>query len=145
MQPASSNPPTQSETTEVGKHNEWQLVTSKKRKLGQTDRPVPIRGCGVAKSSLSVAKRRSWHFITGFAPDTTEEQLKDYVESQLKIGVYMCQRLKTRKDDIKGSFKVEIDWDDKQKMMNPENWQRGISVNFFINLRRCPTTGQKKL
>lgn len=66
------------------------------------------------------------------------------MEDQLKIGVYVCQRLKTRRDDI-GSFKVEIDWDDKQKMMNPENWQKGISVNFFINLRRRPTTGQKKL
>lgn len=144
VQPASSSPPTHREATEVDDHDSWQLVTSRKGKLGQANRPVPIRGCSVIQSTLSVAKRRSWHYISGLAPGTTEEQLKGYMEDQLKIGVYVCQRLKTRRDDM-GSFKVEIDWDDKQKMMNPENWQKGISVNFFINLRRRPTTGQKKL
>ena len=83
-----------------------------------------------SSSNLSVCKGKfASVFVTRFAPDTSAEDVKSYVESNLKVKV-KCEKLNT-KYDTDTSFKVEGNMQNPGDLMNPEAWPEGILIRRF--------------
>lgn len=122
----------------------WQDV--RKRKYPKIGRPLPVRGGMEDDFQLSVAKKTSFLFLSGLAQDTTNEQIINYIKNKLDIDC-KCDKMKTRKDYHKSSFKLEVPVEGKVKIMSPDIWGKGVVINHFLHLRRRPlyTERQEKV
>ncbi|KAL3282236.1 hypothetical protein HHI36_005430 [Cryptolaemus montrouzieri] len=89
----------------------WREVV-KKRNPKQT-RPVPIKGA-MDKFSLTIAEQQSCLFLSGLDPDIEPEEVKEYIDTTFKISS-KCEKMKTKKDRFKSSFKVYVPTDSNNK------------------------------
>ncbi|KAL3273335.1 hypothetical protein HHI36_014784 [Cryptolaemus montrouzieri] len=110
----------------------WREVV-KKRNPKQT-RPVPIKGA-MDKFSLTIAEQQSCLFLSGLDPDIGPEEVKEYIDTTFKISS-KCEKMKTKKDRFKSSFKVYVPTDSKQQVLNENMWGKGIVINHFLHIRR---------
>ncbi|KAL3278835.1 hypothetical protein HHI36_016355, partial [Cryptolaemus montrouzieri] len=110
----------------------WREVV-KKRNPKQT-RPVPIKGA-MDKFSLTIAEQQSCLFLSGLDPDIEPEEVKEYIDTTFKISS-KCEKMKTKKDRFKSSFKVYVPTDSKQQVLNENMWGKGIVINHFLHIRR---------
>ncbi|KAL3289100.1 hypothetical protein HHI36_003541 [Cryptolaemus montrouzieri] len=99
----------------------WREVV-KKRNPKQT-RPVPIKGA-MDKFSLTIAEQQSCLFLSGLDPDIEPEEVKEYIDTTFKISS-KCEKMKTKKDRFKSSFKVYVPTDSKQQVLNENMWEKG--------------------
>lgn len=125
--------------------NEWKTLRRRNAMPpARTRRPSPIRGrMESSLTSLTVAPRKIWLFVSGFSPSTTGADLKQHIEKHAEVTDCVCEKLKTRKDDQKSSFKLEIKREDRDKVMVGSLWPTGTMVNHFRNLRRNPSTREE--
>ncbi|KAL3281433.1 hypothetical protein HHI36_004641 [Cryptolaemus montrouzieri] len=110
----------------------WREVV-KKRNPKQT-RPVPIKGA-MDKFSLTIAEQQSCLFLSGLDPDIEPEEVKEYIDTTFKMSS-KCEKMKTKKDRFKSSFKVYVPTDSKQQVLNENMWGKGIVINHFLHIRR---------
>ncbi|KAL3274840.1 hypothetical protein HHI36_019623 [Cryptolaemus montrouzieri] len=110
----------------------WREVV-KKRNPKQT-RLVPIKGA-MDKFSLTIAEQQSCLFLSGLDPDIEPEEVKEYIDTTFKISS-KCEKMKTKKDRFKSSFKVYVPTDSKQQVLNENMWGKGIVINHFLHIRR---------
>ncbi|KAL3289598.1 hypothetical protein HHI36_023011 [Cryptolaemus montrouzieri] len=110
----------------------WREVV-KKRNPKQT-RPVPIKGA-MDKFSLTIVEQQSCLFLSGLDPDIEPEEVKEYIDTTFKISS-KCEKMKTKKDRFKSSFKVYVPTDSKQQVLNENMWGKGIVINHFLHIRR---------
>ncbi|KAL3272259.1 hypothetical protein HHI36_022740 [Cryptolaemus montrouzieri] len=104
----------------------WREVV-KKRNPKQT-RPVPIKGA-MEKFSLTIAEQQSCLFLSGLDPDIEPEEVKEYIDTTFKISS-KCEKMKTKKDRFKSSFKVYVPTDSKQQVLNENMWERDSNQPF---------------
>lgn len=99
-------------------------------------RPPPIRGCN-GDFTLGVARQMSCLFLSGLAPEVSAGEVEGYI--RLQTGVECrCERMVTRGDRYRSSFKVEIPTTKKALVLSPDLWGEGVIVSPFMNLRRRP-------
>lgn len=107
-------------------------------------RPAPHKGTKENVAGLEVAATSkqpgSWIFLSGFSTRTTPDTISSYIQSNLGLKDCVCEKLKTRKDKWKSSFKLSVKKHDEEKVMNPELWPSGIIFNNFLNLRQYPVS-----
>lgn len=124
-----------------GADEQWHRI-ERKKKYPKIPRPKPVQGNKEGVMTIRTAKKLSWLFITGFAPDTSQNDVEAYLESQ-GVNEYGVEKLQTRKDKYKSSFKVSVRADSKDDILKPDFWPLGISVGLFLNLRRRPHMGNE--
>lgn len=111
------------------------------RNVSRRKRPDPIKGSRTwdeqGNNPLKAAEYHSWFFVTGLKPDTTQDDIRKYLDSQSITGSTI-EKVVTRKDRIKSSFKVSVPRSQKQKVMKADFWPQGVSINHFLNLQRRP-------
>lgn len=118
--------------------NKWQEVKHKTRKRmpsQKTSRPVPIKGSSTAETILATAQNKAWVFVSGFDPKITATDILCYLKSQ-NFEHCICEKMVTKKDKYKISFKLGVPPNDKEKVMSPDLWPEGIIINHFLNLQR---------
>lgn len=131
----------ESEEGRINKHfedideSEWKkVIYGKKKHTLKKERPQPIKG-EKGETNLLAAKQLSCLFLTGLKPETTPEQVKNYISETFNLNG-TCEKMKTRKDIYKSSFKIYVPYESKEMIMNPSKWEKGISLNHFLHLRR---------
>lgn len=112
---------------------------------GLKNRPAPqlginntITGLQVAAQSDTSSTAHTWLFVSGFATNTEPDSIANYIKNCTSITECKCEKLLTRKDKWKSSFKVGVPHDQANELMNPRIWPAGILFNHFMNLRRSP-------
>lgn len=133
---AEVKPAEESENRQSDGNYGWKTVQRRKKaaEYPMQKRPQPIYG-KKPTSDLEVARSPAYVFISGFKPEISEARLEEHIKGVTGIET-KCLKMKTRKQDFKSSFKVEVPRDGKQKIMNPEIWGNGIVVNHFLHIRR---------
>ena len=78
-------------------------------------------------------------YVSGLAPEVKEQEVIQYLENQgLKpVG---CQKIKTKKEKYRSSFKLSIHHEDREKYLTPVVWPKNVMVNHFLNLQRPMVT-----
>lgn len=89
-----------------------------------------VRGTGNETTSFQVAEAFCNLFVSGFAPNTTEENLKTFLNSHQKAN-YQCELLTTSNKNV-NSFKISVPQITKKDFLNAELWPQGIIVNNFF-------------
>lgn len=121
--------------TKMDHDGDWKKVEYRRKKnIPRFQRPQPIKGVIETTNSLA-AKQLSCLFITGLKPNTNPEELKKYIMEIFKIEI-KCEAMKTRKDSYKSSFKLYVPIESKETIMDPSKWEKGISLNHFLHIRR---------
>lgn len=133
------------EKQKTGADNEegWTKVTRKSRKTNQPTkniRPEPIKGSNTTSSILKAAQVKSWIFLTGFDPTTNEDMIINHLKNNDFGEGCICEKMVTRKDKTKSSFRLGVPQDRRDAIMSANLWPCGIMVNHFINLQRLQTT-----
>lgn len=121
---------------------QWKVVEKRKRirRLSLENRPAPIRGTN-RNFNLSVARRMIWLFLSGLSPEITDIQVKEFIKDKVRpTHDIVCEKMTTRKDKYRSCFKIGIEYEVQDKVMDPELWGTGVSINHFMNLRRSPQT-----
>ena len=79
---------------------------------------------------VRVAKRLARLYVTKFAPDYTEDELKAYIKRKIKIDA-KCTKMVSRSPEFYSSFKVEAQCEDPNIFMDPATWTKGIYYNWY--------------
>ena len=115
----------------------WTIVKTKEKQ--KRSRPNPIQGnkilTGNNTTYLKIAEKKSWLFVTGLDANTEAKEIECYLNDQ---GIQECiiEKLKTKSDRYKSSFKLSVPMNLKETVMDPSFWPVGVSVNHFLNLQR---------
>lgn len=124
---------------ESEKHESWNKVVGRRNrkvsKMLQDNRPKPVEGSG-GDGGLKIAERRAFLFISGLVPETAEGDVLNFLKSKNLTAECTCQKMKTRKQNYKSSFKLGVPFDDRSKYMAPEIWPKGVFINHFLNIQR---------
>lgn len=109
----------------------WTEVRSRKNR-----RPSPIRGEN-KNFLLQVAEERNSAclFLSGLHPNVGAEEVKQYIDGKTQI-LCKCEKMKTRNDRYKSSFKIEIPKEMRKTVMSPDFWGKGVVINHFLSVRR---------
>lgn len=123
----------------------WIVVKNRrKRVVDPKIRPNSIEGIKES-SSLKVVTPNShvWLFISRLTTDTTEEEIKNYIKLNADIDCE-CAKITTKWKSRYSSFKVGVQANVKNVVLNENFWPKGVLVNNFLNLRKIASPlGQK--
>ncbi|KAL3283721.1 hypothetical protein HHI36_024039 [Cryptolaemus montrouzieri] len=119
----------------------WREVV-KKRNPKQT-RPVPIKGA-MDKFSLTIAEQQSCLFLSGLDPDIEPEEVKEYIDTTFKMSS-KCEKMKTKKDRFKSSFKVYVPTDSKQQVLNENMWERNSNQPFSTHQTKLQQRSESEM
>ena len=72
-------------------------------------------------------------FVGGLNQSTTEDALKNYCESKLKVKVVECTALET--SSSYKCFKVKMNSTDRDSCLKPECWPKNVTVKKFFMKR----------
>lgn len=83
------------------KENEWKKVENKRKSKGRkliepSARPAPSRGTKVANHTLKIAERYTWLFVSGFDPETTCDDILQYIKNNGYEQTIVCDKMKTK-------------------------------------------------
>lgn len=120
-----------------------QEASKRKPRYPKIERPLPVRGGIEDDFQLIAAKKTSFLFLSGLSPNTTVEQVENYIKNKLDVSC-KCDKMKTRKDYYRSSFKLEVPVESKVILMSPDIWGKGIVINHFLHLRRRPVYMERR-
>ncbi|XP_050298883.1 uncharacterized protein LOC126737854 [Anthonomus grandis grandis] len=123
----------ESSASNLEEGNNWQLVTNRKQRRSKQARPEPVLGENCI-FSLSVATKKGYIFISGLGVDVDSAQLEKYMKENANVSC-KCEKMKTKKQKFLSSFKIEVELEDKKKIMNSQLWGKGVVVNHLLHLR----------
>ncbi|KAL3282600.1 hypothetical protein HHI36_005775 [Cryptolaemus montrouzieri] len=103
-----------------GNDDDWKVIKNKRhnKKLPTLNRPQPLKGTNNEKQHLlKIARRMSTLFVSGLAPEMGANSLAEYLkEKQLYEGC-TCEKMKTKKDNHRSSFKLTVHFNSRDKYM----------------------------
>lgn len=90
-------------------------------------------------STFSSVERRQWLYIGRASPETTEDDITNYVKRTLQVEDARCHLLLANEDMT--SFKLGVRESVLQRLLNPALWPQGIAVREFLPRSRNRTSG----
>lgn len=108
----------------------WKTVSYGKK------RQSPVIG-GCKNFQLQVAQKKTYLFVSGFAPTVTEEEIQLYIKTSTGTDT-RCYKMKTKNSSFKSSFKIEVFDTETHKIMIPDIWGEGVIINHFTHNGRSP-------
>lgn len=120
----------------------WKRVSYRKTKRPtKSNRPQPVQGCN-NETNLKIAQRLAFLFVSGLASDVNEQDVVGYLNSQ-SLKLVECQKMRTKKEKYRSSFKLTVHYQDREKFLDPAVWPKQVVVNHFMNIQRLTVTTQK--
>lgn len=105
----------------------------------QLNSPVIIGTCNDAADLIKSAPERKFVYASKFANSTTIETLRSFLSGKLNVNedVIDCRMLVSANQDITKynfiSFKIGVDSDMFQRLLQPDLWPSGVLVREFIS------------
>lgn len=93
-----------------------------------------IYGTGETSDALSGAPRTCWLYVGRTSRNTTKEMVMSYLERKLPQNVFSCEALESK--SVLPSFKVEVPYEHKDTLLQPDFWPKNIRVRPFLLKRR---------
>lgn len=100
-------------------------------------RPAPIKGENNNFTGLKVAQQTSFLFLSGLHPSVNADQVLKFIKESTDI-TCSCVKMRTRSDNKKSSFKLEVPTDSRPKIFSSILWGPGVIINHFLHLQRLP-------
>lgn len=110
------------------------------RKTGES-RPIKVVGSSLAGADI-VAQEKTWIFVSKFKSSYTTDDLAEYLERQFPGRNFTCLKVDNRWGTF-SSFRVAVDLDLKDSVVNASIWPKGIEVSEYF-FRRRNNFGQAK-
>ena len=113
------------------RHEPWMTVERKQKKK------LNIYGTKEGKEEVglnAVKKFRTWHLYVGnLAPTTSVEQVNEYLHVN-GVESVACETLSKYDDWNRNSIAlhVEVSYEDKDKVMNPSFWDKGVRIRQWF-------------
>lgn len=141
-QQRTENQPDQQNEQTADKNGTWETVR-RKRRLPEQPRPKPIQGCN-ENSRLKGVEKQSFLFVSGLNREVTSNDLKSFITDTFNCQC-ICEKMKTRKDKHKSSYKVQVPFNARERVMAADMWGKGISINHFLHIRRRPYVWENRV
>lgn len=131
------------------KNNEWQEVNYRNRqkiqKLERNERPNPLQGTQKNENHpLKPAERMSYLFLTNLTPETKPEEVIEYLKTKQLEDRVKCEKMRTRKEKVKSSFKLIVPQKNKENFLSETLWPKGVSINHFLNIQSRKVTRSQR-
>lgn len=98
-----------------------------------------VVGTGKARSDVRMVHKKSFIFVSRFAPGTSEDSVKNIVSDHCPEVV--CESVQSKHPLLYSSFKITVDSYNDQKAMDPDIWPEGTFINRFFRRARRDYTG----
>lgn len=125
------------DTTDGKKQPTWATVVGRKNNARKR---CVIIGTN-SEESVAVAKK-AWLFVSKYKINYQEENVIEYLKKNNPDREFICEKIKNLGHF--NSFKVGVDFDLKDKYLDPEIWPKGITVTNFLFRRRLKTDISKE-
>lgn len=127
------------------RQDEEPFTLIKSRREKQRERQQLVVGTADGYSTFKGANPNRHLFVYGVSSDTTEEDLKSYIETQLGAELKLIEIVPPSTKRIPGSnsqaFHVSVPLKDFDLLNKPESWPSGVKVRRYFPTR---TTAGKK-
>lgn len=153
---STSNLPPNGDSVITAKNNDddaredskWTTVVNRKNKYKSMDlpkprRPEPLKGTNNNTTALKAAQRMSFLFLSGLSPEITSEAVVEYLKENNLHGNVTCERMKTKKERYRSSFRLVVPYSVVEKYFDADLWPTGITINHFQNLQRQSQNRQR--
>lgn len=97
---------------------------------------VPIIGTARAndeKKHLSAVQRKAWLHVWRASPETTTEDIHGYLKNKKIQNEVIVEKLISKGNYA--SFKVGVNFENLNQLMDPDFWPTGIAINRFFHYR----------
>lgn len=112
-------------------HSAWTKVLGKRARGRKGSKPAVIGElCTANNTSLRAVPKKAYLHVTRLHPDTTCDEVKAFLATE--FSEVECEALTSKFPEYYASFKVIINHDNKEKVMNPQLWPRGAYINTFF-------------
>lgn len=127
-----------SPNVDENQQDDWVEVRSKhknKKSIFKTNRPEPLKGQNENATSLKTATRVVFLFLSGMAPEVTCEDVMDFLKENNLLAGCRCEKMKTKKQKYRSSFRLAVPQTDVDKYLTPSLWPTGSVINHFRNIQ----------
>lgn len=90
-----------------------------------------IRGTDKKTTGIKVADRYAHFHVFGLHTDTSPQELTDYLTCK-GITSVTCLKVISKRPEEYSSFKVSVNYNDREKITDPGNWPEGVGINPFL-------------
>lgn len=91
-------------------------------------------GTGQSVPGVKAVPKKSFIYVSRFAPETTVDSVKGVVSSLCQE--VECEQLRSKYPQFYSSFKITVNAANKDKVMDPGIWPAGIYINRFFRAGR---------
>jgi hypothetical protein len=98
-------------------------------------RSKPLIGSSTATSTLSSIPKNVHLHVSRLSPDTEAEKLQAYLRPFV-ISISSCEKLKSKRPEVYSSFRISLPASELEKVMDPQIWPQGISINRYFFPKR---------
>lgn len=89
---------------------------------------------------LKAVARRTYLHVYRLAPDTTENDVIEYLKGEFPE--VTCVKLNSKHPTLYSSFKVSVNSNHAGKIMEPSFWPKDVCVNRFFHYRQPPKAAE---
>jgi hypothetical protein len=86
-------------------------------------------------STLSSIPKNVHLHVSRLSPDTEAEKLQAYLRPFV-ISISSCEKLKSKRPEVYSSFRISLPASELEKVMDPQIWPQGISINRYFFPKR---------
>ena len=114
-------------TDERPSSQQWQVVQSKRKREA-------IKRTKMVKGDFKGAKRMAALYVGRCDMSVETSSIKDYIVKEIEVPVISCTQISNQNSIVK-SFKVEIDAEYLNILLNPSVWPENVVVRRFFYRR----------
>lgn len=115
----------------VKANGDWTTVVNKNKKKSKTS--VVGNLINSSKCTLKVVPKKSFVYVTRLDPSTKCDNIVDYLKATFPE--IKCESLISKFPTSYSSFKLTVDVDNFEKVMNPDLWPQGTYLDKFYHPR----------
>lgn len=93
-------------------------------------RNTNIMGTNSSITNLIAAERKSWLFVGNLRKDTSEQQIEAHLKN-MSVNASSCKKLGNRNNDYAASFKIGVDPELTNVVLDSTNWPVNVIVKPF--------------
>ena len=115
---------------ELLRKNSAELFTTVRYKSNRKSVQNTIKGTATEIALKGSIQYAHLH-MSGFDPTTTEDEIKNYLDSK-NIKSIKCNKMQAKRPDEYASFKLSVPLELIDEIKNPNLWPSGVRINRFL-------------
>lgn len=125
-------------TQSISKSEVQNAISSAMQHLENSGKPLEsagnqktnITGTNSFISNIMAAEKRSWFFVGNLKKDTSEQQMESHLRN-ISVNVLSCKKLENKNNDYTASFKIGVEPESSNIVLDPNNWPLNVSLRPF--------------